>query len=97
MSRRDLLEKARRLVDEKKVEIVSITGKYVRSIVEGDNGTYEVMIWFQGGNPSEAKCSCKWNILNHKSEDHWCSHIRSVLVLAGRVKISQLISNFKTQ
>jgi uncharacterized Zn finger protein len=75
-----LTQKALRLVNDGHVEIVSEKKNYVHAHVIGDHNDYEVMIWYdEEGRARKAKCGCAWNVL-HQSDQHWCSHIRSVLV-----------------
>jgi len=79
-----LTEKARRLVNGGNVNIVTRKVKYIHAEVTGDHNEYKVMIWYNDdGKPNKAKCGCAWNVLRREAK-HWCSHIRSVLVVLGR-------------
>lgn len=71
------LIKARKLVDEKAVRIVSKNGSDVEAYVQGDGAEHRVKL-----TEDDGRCTCPW-YAKHPGERGPCSHILAVDILAS--------------
>ncbi len=72
-------EKAQRLVDEGRIDIIGQSKYGAHAVVEGDNGYYTTCLYPNG----HFFCTCPWGSI-HSYADDLCAHALAVKLAAER-------------